>query len=259
MISNKNTACRFVNLAQQLDIDIYQVVDFGSLKIHRPEVVDNIESKLQYFENRLVNGKVEIGRVLEDGFNVGVHFRLTESSKSTINIHVYRFNDAGKLVELWTNTQNELPARADGTTMLNGSATIDDLEKTEQNRAFTNDIYENVMVRGQSERISDFFVDGKMLQHNMMMENDLAGMGSFLQGLDNAGRHETINAYELCVCEGNFSITATNANFGTEIWAFFDIQRWENGKVAEHWDVIEPMQAPEDWKNNFGKFNFFKK
>ena len=66
-----------------------------------------------------------------------------------------------------------------------------------------------------------------------------------------------INSYELCVCEGNFSITATNANFGTENQAFFDMQRWENGKVAEHWDVIAPMPAPEEWKNNWGKFNFF--
>ena len=95
------------------------------------------------------------------------------------------------------------------------------------------------------------------MQHNVMMEDDLSGMVDFLQKLAGEGRAEKINSYELCVCEGNFSITATNANFGTENQAFFDMQRWENGKVAEHWDVIAPMPAPEEWKNNWGKFNFF--
>ena len=28
----------------------------------------------------------------------------------------------------------------------------------------------------------------------------------------------------------------------------------ENGKIAEHWDVIEAIPAKEDWKNNNGKF-----
>jgi predicted SnoaL-like aldol condensation-catalyzing enzyme len=30
--------------------------------------------------------------------------------------------------------------------------------------------------------------------------------------------------------------------------------RVENGKIAEHWDVIEQIAAKESWENNNGKF-----
>jgi predicted SnoaL-like aldol condensation-catalyzing enzyme len=30
--------------------------------------------------------------------------------------------------------------------------------------------------------------------------------------------------------------------------------RVENGKITEHWDVIETIAAKESWKNNNGKF-----
>jgi predicted SnoaL-like aldol condensation-catalyzing enzyme len=28
----------------------------------------------------------------------------------------------------------------------------------------------------------------------------------------------------------------------------------ENGKIAEHWDVMETIAAPETWQNHNGKF-----
>jgi len=39
--------------------------------------------------------------------------------------------------------------------------------------------------------------------------------------------------------------------FGPKIG--LDIFCFENGKIAEHWDVIEPIAPKETWKNNTGK------
>lgn len=30
----------------------------------------------------------------------------------------------------------------------------------------------------------------------------------------------------------------------------------ENGKIAEHWDVMETIAPESDWKHQNGKFNF---
>lgn len=36
--------------------------------------------------------------------------------------------------------------------------------------------------------------------------------------------------------------------------AVYDLFRVENGKVAEHWDVVQEVPAKTEWKNTNGKF-----
>jgi predicted SnoaL-like aldol condensation-catalyzing enzyme len=34
----------------------------------------------------------------------------------------------------------------------------------------------------------------------------------------------------------------------------FDVFRFENGKIVEHWDVIEEIPSKDKWANTNGKF-----
>lgn len=36
--------------------------------------------------------------------------------------------------------------------------------------------------------------------------------------------------------------------------SYYDLWRVENGKVAEHWDVMETIAAEDTWQNQNGKF-----
>lgn len=56
--------------------------------------------------------------------------------------------------------------------------------------------------------------------------------------------------------EGNFVLTISEGTFGGKHVSFYDLFRVENGKIAEHWDVVEPILPKEEWKNNNGKFGF---
>lgn len=38
----------------------------------------------------------------------------------------------------------------------------------------------------------------------------------------------------------------------------FEVFRVEAGKIAEHWDVIEPIAPKDQWKNENGKFGGLK-
>ncbi len=51
-------------------------------------------------------------------------------------------------------------------------------------------------------------------------------------------------------------LVVSEGHFGKGYNAFYHLFRVENGKIAEHWDVIEPIPAKESWKNNNGKFGF---
>jgi predicted SnoaL-like aldol condensation-catalyzing enzyme len=54
--------------------------------------------------------------------------------------------------------------------------------------------------------------------------------------------------------EGNFSLVLSEGFFLGQHVAFYDLYRLENDKILEHWDVIEEIPAPENWKNSNGKF-----
>lgn len=55
--------------------------------------------------------------------------------------------------------------------------------------------------------------------------------------------------------EGNFVLTVSEGKFGTGVHsAYYDLFRIENGQIIEHWDVISPIEAKADWKNDNGKF-----
>ena len=56
--------------------------------------------------------------------------------------------------------------------------------------------------------------------------------------------------------EGNFVLTVSEGQIGGVHSSFYDLFRVENGKIAEHWDTIEPIASKETWKNQNGKFNF---
>jgi predicted SnoaL-like aldol condensation-catalyzing enzyme len=36
--------------------------------------------------------------------------------------------------------------------------------------------------------------------------------------------------------------------------SFYDLYRVEAGKIVEHWDTLEAVAPPEDWKHDNGKF-----
>ena len=55
--------------------------------------------------------------------------------------------------------------------------------------------------------------------------------------------------------EGNFVLTVSEGKFGKgDLVAYYDLFHIENNQIVEHWDVIEPIPAKENWKNNNGKF-----
>ena len=60
----------------------------------------------------------------------------------------------------------------------------------------------------------------------------------------------------LVLGEGNFVLAVSEGKFAGQHTSFYDLFRVENGKIAEHWDVIETIAPEAEHKNSNGKFNF---
>jgi predicted SnoaL-like aldol condensation-catalyzing enzyme len=54
------------------------------------------------------------------------------------------------------------------------------------------------------------------------------------------------------VAEGNFVLAASEGMFGGKPAAFLDLFRVDNGKTAEHWDVM--ADVPAKMAHGNGKF-----
>jgi predicted SnoaL-like aldol condensation-catalyzing enzyme len=90
----------------------------------------------------------------------------------------------------------------------------------------------------------------KYIQHNLGAADGLAGFGVLLQALPKgSAKVNTLRVYQ----DGDYVFTHTDYNFfGPKIG--FDVFRFENGKIVEHWDTIETIPPRSEWKNANGKF-----
>jgi predicted SnoaL-like aldol condensation-catalyzing enzyme len=54
--------------------------------------------------------------------------------------------------------------------------------------------------------------------------------------------------------EGDFVLVVSEGSFGDRVTSYYDLYRIQNGKIAEHWDTLEPIPQRAEWKNDNGKF-----
>jgi len=79
----------------------------------------------------------------------------------------------------------------------------------------------------------------KYIQHNLAAADGLAGFGALMQLLPKgSARAKTVRAFQ----DGDLVFTHTDYNFfGPKIG--FDIFRFENGRIVEHWDNLQDKPA----------------
>lgn len=77
----------------------------------------------------------------------------------------------------------------------------------------------------------------KYIQHNLAVGDGLAGFGEVMQMLPTgSARAKVIRSFQ----DGDYTFSHTKYNFfGPKIG--FDIFRFEDGKIVEHWDNLQPI------------------
>ena len=53
---------------------------------------------------------------------------------------------------------------------------------------------------------------------------------------------------------GNYGLAVSEGSFGGAHTSYYDLFRVENGKIAEHWDIMETIADKSTWQNQNGKF-----
>ena len=110
------------------------------------------------------------------------------------------------------------------------------------------------MQGNRSEKTPDYFNGDVYIQHNTGIADGLSGLGTALSALAEQNIQMIYNTVHQVVAQGNYVLAVSEGTFGGTPTAYYDLWRVEDGKIAEHWDVIETIADESTWKNQNGKF-----
>lgn len=124
--------------------------------------------------------------------------------------------------------------------------------KREANKQTVREFYEAGIVRKDFAAASKLIGD-RYVQHNPLIADGIEGFRSFLDELRTRFPHLRAEVKHL-FAEGDFVIGHVHGvrEPGQRGSAIIDIFRLEDGKIVEHWDVMQPI--PEEAKNPNGMF-----
>lgn len=253
-ISNKQ---KVVELLKSIETGNPQPAEYISKEKyiqHNLHVADGIEGFGALLKQLPANSvKVNTVRAFEDGNMV---FTQTDYDffGPKIGFDVFRFEN-GKIVEHWDNLQDtpENP-NPSGHTMIDGSLNVIDEHKTDANKKLVKNFVTDILVNGDLSKLSGYFNGDNYTQHNPQIGDGLSGLGEALKYLESQGIAIKYNTIHQVLGQGNFVLVMSEGLYGDTKTSYYDLFRVENGFIAEHWDVIEPILPKSEWKNTNGKF-----
>lgn len=198
------------------------------------------------------SAKANVVRAFQDGEYAFTHTEYNFFGPK-IGFDIFRFED-GKIVEHWDNLQVTAGPNPSEHSMTDGATAITDRTNTDKNKAVVRSFVQDILRDGKMEKLTSYFDGDNYIQHNPQSGDGLSGLGKALEAMAKAGIVMKYDRIHKVLGEGNFVLTVSEGSFAGNPTAFYDLFRVENGKIAEHWDVLETIPAPNEWKNENGKF-----
>jgi len=198
------------------------------------------------------SAKVHTVRAFQDGEYVFTHTSYNFFGPK-IGFDIFRFEN-GKIVEHWDNLQATAKPNPSGHTMIDGTTQIKDLNRTKANKALGKAFVEDILMNGKMDKLAGYFDGDNYIQHNPLIPDRLSGLRKALDEWRRQGIIMKYHTIHKVLGEGNFVLVVSEGYLAGKHDAFYDLFRVANGKIAEHWDVIEEIPAKKTWKNNNGKF-----
>lgn len=200
------------------------------------------------------SARVNTRRVIEDGAFVATHTEYNFFGPK-IGFDIFRFDD-GRIVEHWDNLQETAGPNPSGHTMIDGPTEVTDRVATDSNKALLRRFVDDILVNGRMDTLAGYFDGDEYVQHNPHIPDRLSGLGAALAAMAAQGITLKYDRIHTVIGEGNFVLVVSEGAIGGRHSSFYDLFRVANGKIAEHWDTIEPIPDRSEWKNENGKFGF---
>lgn len=210
---------------------------------------------VSYLASAPVKTTVKNIRAFEDGDKVFLQTVYNfAGAGEQVAFDIFRIDKDGLIAEHWDNLANVAEPNSSGHTQIDGTMEIVDLDKTEANRELVKNFLYDVMQGNNSAKTPDYFEGDIYIQHNTAIADGLSGLGAALAAMAEQNIQMIYTSVHQVLAQGNFVLAVSEGTFGGAPTSYYDLWRVENGKIAEHWDVMETIAEKSTWQNQNGKF-----
>jgi predicted SnoaL-like aldol condensation-catalyzing enzyme len=237
-----------------LVVDRYVRPDYIQHNPSAPDGAETLKNLGVGFHQQFPDAEYDVKRVISEGDLVVVHSNTvtTPGTRGAAVFDIFRFQD-GKIAEHWDVSQNVPETSANGNDMFSteswprtrqpGPAWL-----TASSKKLVTKAFDEIVVRKDLSAIDRYF-GPEYHQHNPFavdgVEGAKAGLGAYFEAFP-----EVTFSRKRVIAEGDLVVVHSHALTapGERGTAFMDLFRVRNGKVVEHWDVIQDV--PETSAND---------
>lgn len=207
---------------------------------------------VSYLGSAPIKTTVNTIRAFEDGDKVILHTIYNfAGAGEQVAFDVFRFKD-GLIAEHWDNLASLTPANPSGHTQVDGDTNIVLNENTEKTREIVSNFLVDVMQGKNPDRTAEYFDGNNYIQHNSSIADGLDGLGNALKTLAEQEIQMIYDKVHYILACGDYALGISEGTFGGAHTSYYDLWRVQDGKIAEHWDVMETIS--DNPQNNNGKF-----
>ena len=215
---------------------------------------DAFVGSVAYLASAPVKTTVSNIRAFEDGDKVFLQTVYNFAGMGEqVAFDIFRFDADGKIAEHWDNLAAKADPNPSGHTQIDGTPEKKNADKEETRRIISGFVAD--VLRGENpDRLTSYFDGDQYIQHNTAIADGLSGLGAALAAMAEQGISMVYNKTHMVLADGDHALACSEGAFGGVPTTFYDLFRVENGFIAEHWDVMEPLAEESTWQNRNGKF-----
>ena len=202
-----------------------------------------------YLASAPVKTTVKNIRAFEDGDKVFLQTVYNfAGAGEQVAFDIFRIDKEGLIAEHWDNLAAIAGPNPSGHTQIDGT-TEKKTVNAEDTRRVVADFVGDVLRGENPDKLTSYFDGDNYIQHNTAIADGLSGLGAALSAMAEQGIQMIYDTTHLVLADGNFGLAVSEGSFGGVHTSYYDLFRVEDGKIAEHWDIMETIAEKDTWQN----------